>query len=289
MVDYKADAEKYVEGLATGLIGKLGLLLMQEFQLLSGVRGEVVLLRDDAAMMNALLHMFSEADQDVVDHFVREWMKQVRNLVYDGEDCIDLFVHHISLVSRGSNFLDRAWDLCGRLLLRHRLGGDIRALRARAMAISERRGRYGVYGQALQPSVAFGSRVPMSSTPPAFGDDDPSQFVGMKARIESLSKLLANDANKKLEVCSIHGMGGVGKTTLALAVYRKLKGTFAHEVIVSAASHNFDASKDFAGIKELEKERYIYAILHKEYLFYIESTLALLLADRTLHGIRLDG
>ncbi|EAZ23223.1 hypothetical protein OsJ_06912 [Oryza sativa Japonica Group] len=43
------------------------------------------------ATMNTLYRMQSEADDGTVDHFVLEWMKQLRELAYDSEDCIDQY------------------------------------------------------------------------------------------------------------------------------------------------------------------------------------------------------
>ncbi|CAM0958649.1 unnamed protein product [Alopecurus aequalis] len=282
MVDYEEEARKYVQGLAEAFMGKLGVLLVQEIHLILGVRGEVVLLRDDAAMMNALLRMFSEADHDVVDHFVREWMKQVRELAYDGEDCIDLFVRHISLLPA-----PRKNDWCGCIrhhfdmfVARWKLGNDLKALRARAIAISERRTRYGVYGQALHPSEAFGARVPMSSTPPVFdgANHDPSQFVGMEDQIEKVSKILnppppeggGGTEQKKLKVCSIVGTGGVGKSTLAMCLFRSFRD-FHYRAIVSVSQHfdldglmkgihkafRFEGSTDTEFAQHLVKKRYL--------------------------------
>jgi hypothetical protein len=80
-----------MEGAARTLVTKFGLLVGEEFQKLRGVGGEVAHLRDELATMNALLRMQSEAEQGAVDHFLREWMKQLRELAYDAEDCIDLY------------------------------------------------------------------------------------------------------------------------------------------------------------------------------------------------------
>lgn len=85
----------YVDGAAQTLVGNLGKLVGEEFRQLRGVGSEVAQLRDELATMNALLRMQSEADDGAVDHFVREWMKQLRELAYDAEDCTNLYMFRI--------------------------------------------------------------------------------------------------------------------------------------------------------------------------------------------------
>lgn len=244
----------YAEGVAQALVGKLGQLLSEEYRQLRGVRGEVVHLRDEVAIMNALLRMLSEADDGAVDHFVREWMKQVRELAYDAEDCIDLFVRRVSCVPAGGRALGGAWHLFATLGARHRLAADIQAFRARALAISERRARYGVDGQALRPSLSFGPGAAASSAQVLGAANDPNQFVGIKDQVERLSEKVKsvkltsdNQPDKKLKVVSIVGFGGLGKTTLAMEVCRKLEEEFDCQAIVSV-SQAFDASKDMSGL-----------------------------------------
>ncbi|KAF7005927.1 hypothetical protein CFC21_021012 [Triticum aestivum] len=251
-------AANYADGVAQALVGKLGQLLSEEYHLLSGVRGEVAHLRDDVSIMNALLRMLSEADDGSVNHFVREWMKQVRELAYDGEDCIDIFVLRISCAPRIPRMLGGARHLVVTLRARRRLAADIQALRARAAALGERRVRYGVDGQTLRPSVSFGSSATVASSSAdvarASTANDPGQLVGIKDQVESLSDKVKsmemtsdNQPDRRLKVFSIVGFGGLGKTTLAVEVCRKLKEEFTCQAIVSV-SQAFQPSKDMAGL-----------------------------------------
>ena len=84
-----------MEGVAQALVGNLGQLVGSEFQKLRGVGSEVAQLRDELATMNALLRMQAEAEDGAVDHFIREWMKQLRELAYDAEDCIHLYMFRV--------------------------------------------------------------------------------------------------------------------------------------------------------------------------------------------------
>ena len=132
-----------MEGAAQSLVGNVGQLLSEEYQLLSSIGGEVTELRDDLATMNALLRMQSEADGGSVNHFVREWMKQLREVGYDAEDCIHLCLFRVQcrlddhLLVRTKRLLTTLWSRC-------RLAGDIKDLRALASAINEQHARYGV-------------------------------------------------------------------------------------------------------------------------------------------------
>uniref|UniRef100_A0A0E0LJA6 AAA+ ATPase domain-containing protein n=1 Tax=Oryza punctata TaxID=4537 RepID=A0A0E0LJA6_ORYPU len=233
------------------LLGKLGQLVSEEFRLLSGVSDEIVYLRDDVAIMNALLRMLSEADEAAVAHFVREWMNQVRELAYDAEDCIDLFLLRISYNPPRAGAFRRAWSW-RRLVTtagpRRRLATDIHKLRARARAISERRAHYGVGDHALPRSAWFIPGTTTTTTGAALRAD--SELVGIDDQLQRLSDLvmsekLTSDVSRK--VFSIVGFAGLGKTTLAMEVYRSLEEEFDCHVNVSV-SQAFDAGKDIGGL-----------------------------------------
>lgn len=257
----EAAVVSYGEGVAKALVGKLGQLLSDEYRLLRGVRGEVIQLKDEVAIMNALLRMLAEADDGAVSHFVREWMKQVRELTYDAEDCIDLFVRRISVSRGAAGALLAARRLLTTLAARHRLASDIQALRDRAVAISERRARYGVDSQSLRPSAYFASVTVVTTSASAAGNEPNNQLqlVGMDGQVKSLSEKLKpavvhqhgrsshGEHDKMVKVFSIVGFGGLGKTTLAKLVCQKLEEEFTCQATVSV-SQAFDASKDMADL-----------------------------------------
>lgn len=141
------------QAVAKAVVGKLGRLLSEEYRLLHGVRGSVAHLRDEVEIMNAVLRMLAEADESSIDHFIRAWTKQVRELAHDAEDCIDIFVRCVSIPGhaggKAARVLHSAWHLLATLRARHRLASDIQGLHARAIVIGKRRTRYGIDGQAL--------------------------------------------------------------------------------------------------------------------------------------------
>ncbi|VAI27030.1 unnamed protein product [Triticum turgidum subsp. durum] len=237
-----------MEGAAQTIVGTVGRLLGEEFRQLRAVGHEVVELRDELATMNALLRMQAEAEDGAVDHFIREWMKQLRELAYDAEDCVDLYIFRIKC-RFGDGFL--AWS--NRLLVtffpRRRLAGEIKSLRARAVSISERHARY---SEALRRSPALALMPTASASElvlrPA---NDPDQLVGIQDEANTLAEMVKarndEEVDSKPKVFSILGFGGLGKTTLAMEVYRLLEAEFEHQAQVSV-SQAFDGTKDIQGL-----------------------------------------
>ncbi|XP_066393422.1 disease resistance protein Pik-2-like [Miscanthus floridulus] len=254
-----------MEAAAQTILSNAGLLLSEEYRLLSGVGGDVAELRDDMATMNALLRMQSEAEDGAVDHFVREWMKQLRELAYDAEDCVDRYVLRIK--SRPNDGV-RAWleRLLGTLLSRRRLACEISALRARAITISERHAQYGISREALRRSPAALSAPPPVSVSAAASlssghalrraSDDGAEaehhhVVGIAGQADSLADTVKApsvvEQDRSLKVFSVVGFGGVGKTTLAMEVCRRLEAEFQRQAMVSV-SQAFEVGKDLKAL-----------------------------------------
>jgi disease resistance protein RPM1 len=205
--------------------------------------------------------MQSEADEDGVDHFVREWMKQLREVAYDSQDCVDLYLFRVRS-RQGDRCFVRWKRLLGTLWSRRRLAGDIRALRALASAINEQHARYGVSLEPLRrtaaasdpaQAVAASARALRPDPGPAHHHHHPSnQFVGNRVRATYLANkvkaLKSDDENdKQLKVFSIVGFGGLGKTTLAVEVCRQLETEFQRQAQVSV-SQTFSGGKDLQGL-----------------------------------------
>ncbi|XP_037451155.1 disease resistance protein PIK6-NP-like [Triticum dicoccoides] len=297
-----------MERAAVSIMGKVGQLLVDELQDIRGVGSKVVHLRDELATMNAALRIISEAEQDSVDHIVREWEKQVHDLACDAEDCTDTYLLRLVrptpnppsnvtgnqlIFSWTGYMLARAKRIAKypyeKLVLQRTLAADIKDLLARATIVSERRVRYGIDRAVLPRAACF---VPVSAAAASASalrpTNDPDQFVGITDTANALAGKIkaikapvndrADDADKirapvnedddddndddetmaavhdqddkikapvheGLEVFSIVGFGGLGKTTLAMDLCRQLDADFPFQALVSV-SQNFNAAKD---------------------------------------------
>jgi hypothetical protein len=219
-------------GVMTSVISKLTALLGQEYTKLTGVQREVNFMKDELSSMNALLQRLAEVDGDL-DVQMKEWRRQVQEMSYDIEDCIDDFMHragHNSTVD-SAGLVHRVIQQLKALRVRHQIASQIQNLKARVEDASKRRMRYKLDERAFQSSTttAIDPRLPSLYV-------EPDGLVGIDQPRDELIGLLMEEEGasvQQLKVISIVGPGGLGKTTLANEVYHTLEGQFQCRAFVS--------------------------------------------------------
>ncbi|KAF8661531.1 hypothetical protein HU200_056951 [Digitaria exilis] len=204
------------------LLRKLGDLVAERYTLLGGMHDEIQELKDELESMTACFRdVAGIGDDDMHKEQMRTWMKQVREIGYDAEDCIDIFLHHLSKHSGDNRSLGRhihkIFNFLRTLKVRLKLVTEIQSIKSRAQKVSERRLRYKLDAMDMKDNMpSSSSYVDVDRRLPALHGDE-SPLVGMAENKQKVIDLLNKD-DMKLRVISVVGIGGLGKTTLAMAV-----------------------------------------------------------------------
>ncbi|CAD6206138.1 unnamed protein product [Miscanthus lutarioriparius] len=197
-------------GVINSLLPKLTALLGEEYVKLRSVRPGISYLKDELSSMSALITKLSDVEE--LDVQLKEWRNNVRELDYDIEDCIDTFMHHFDSGNTKGGLIRKTTRSIKKLWARHQVATQIKELKSRVMEVSERRLRAESKG-----------------------------LVGMDGPREEIVKWLM-DEQQQLKVVSIVGFGGLGKTTLAMEVYRTIGGQFQCKASTSV-SRNLSLNK----------------------------------------------
>lgn len=246
-------------GALSRLILKLGDLLVSEYKLQKGVKGEIMFLQPELQSMKAALEEMTKAPSDQLDVHDRIWASDVRELSYDMEDSIDTFTVRCTGGGGSSSepepsppvpgplgmkaFVARSVDLLTRFNVRRRIAADVRDIKRRVVAVSERRERYRIDGVGARRACSVDPRMLAHYT-------KVTELVGVEDTRDELMKILTDVdgvSKQKGKIVSIVGFGGLGKTTLAKIVYEKLRERFDCWAFVSV-SQTPDMKKLFKGM-----------------------------------------
>ncbi|KAF8772319.1 hypothetical protein HU200_005911 [Digitaria exilis] len=237
------------ESAMRSLLGKLGGLLAQEYTLISGVRSEIQYMNNELASMHAFLRKLGRAAASGAAHDeqTKDWIEQVRDVAYDIEDCVDDFAHRLGRQPRGEGLLvnlRRAWYIMTTLWARKDIASKIIDLKSRAQEVGERRTRYGVQdpkdGQSQSmiissmpsgPARQYATDHLQPTAKQLVGTIEP---VGQEDVITDHGQWLSKSEGD-LRILAIVGFGGLGKTTMALAIQRRFGEKFHSRASVQAS------------------------------------------------------
>ncbi|CAL5009180.1 unnamed protein product [Urochloa decumbens] len=212
-------------GAMNPLLGKLTVLMGDEYKKLKRLPREVSFLTSELNSMKALLEKMDYADE--LDPQAKNWRKDIVDMSYDMEDYIDGFIHHVDEADHKVGILQKASHRLKAIKERYRIANQIQEIKDRVFQASERRMRYKIDECISVTTMSISVDPRLSAL-----YKESTNLVGINKQKEDLVKWVM-DEGQQLKVMSIVGFGGLGKTTLVNEVYREVRGQFNCNIFVS--------------------------------------------------------
>ncbi|MFS7960675.1 putative virus X resistance protein-like, coiled-coil [Helianthus anomalus] len=185
------------------LLGNLKQLLVYNAHLISSVKDQVDSLCNDLRLLAAFVKETTESRNKHA--VVKELVRRIRIEVYKAEDIVDMYVFHASVQKSRTHFV-KALHIPDYSMKLRSVGREIQDIRRRVKEIQDNK---------LFANEVFHKTETFIRCPPSVEEEN---VVGFDKEAEKVVGWL-KAATDELEVISVVGMGGLGKTTLVKKVY----------------------------------------------------------------------
>lgn len=248
-------------GAMGSLLPKLGELLKEEYKMQTSVKRDVEAFSGELRSMRAALQRVAEVPRDQLDEEVRLWAGDVRELSYDTEDVVDSLLVRVKSSGAGAD-MEGLKEIVGKMKMlfkkgkaRRQIATAIKDIKDQVQGVAARHERYKADGVFL--NLAAATKITAVDPLLVALYEDRQRIVGIdNTRDELIEKLCLTDASKQPKILSIVGFGGLGKTTLAKAVYDEIRLKFDCAAFVSV-SRSPDLKKVFKDLLfEVDYEKY---------------------------------
>jgi hypothetical protein len=249
-----------VMGAMGSLLPKLGELLKEEYGLQKGVRKKIQSLSQELEAVHAVLRRIGDVPPEQLDELVRLWVRDVREASYDMEDIVDNFLVRVDEPADPHmlrRLRKKVSGLFKKSKARRKISCLIQEIYEKLDEVAARHGRFTVDSIVAKPAAA-------TTIDPRILNlfKRATELVGIEGPKDRLINMLSLGGDvdmprkKAMMVVSVVGFGGLGKTTLAKAVYDQLKLHFERSAFVPVG-RNPDVKKVLRDILiDLDRGKY---------------------------------
>ncbi|KAG5569055.1 hypothetical protein H5410_058821 [Solanum commersonii] len=200
------------EAFVSFAVQKLGDFLIQKVSLRKNLRKEVESLRNELLFIQSFLR---EAEQKQSgDQRVQQWVFEINSIANEAVAILETYSFE---AGKRASHLKAFACICRKEKKFYNVAEEIQSLKQRITDISRKRETYGITN-INNAGEGSSNQVRKLRRTTSYVDDQDNIFVGLQ---DVVQKLLAEllKAEPRRSVISIHGMGGLGKTTLARNLY----------------------------------------------------------------------
>ncbi|KAL2510029.1 putative late blight resistance protein-like protein R1A-6 [Forsythia ovata] len=209
------------------LFANLWKVIQYNANLILGVTDEVIKLYGELNLLSALLKDY--ADRGINNYTLQVLVKQIRDVVYRAEDAVETYVTLVAMhKSKGKT---KRYVGSGKYLT------DLRSVAEKINSII-----IDVKEMYTKGKIDFTAAFQNLATSQGSGEEktafhvEENNVVGFQDETTKIIEHL-NGGSEELQVISIIGMPGLGKTTLAKKIFSEIKQKFNHQALVSVSQN----------------------------------------------------